>query len=248
MSNLLAEGFRRLFKGKRFYIVLAVIVGVAAFILALVKILSNAFDDSEGLHADGMMFMMTGTMPLLISIAAGLLIVQDFRNNTIRNKIIVGHSRTNIYIANLIVSVFVAVVYQLAFWITVIVLGGILMGFESFPSREMFVNMLIALLIQITFTCVIVFLCTSMKNIGGFVISLTMHYIVSMMSMFLLFIKNEDVQDFITDIVPSYQVNLIEYGYTDIPDHLPVILIADLIIIAVSTIGGIIIFNKSDIK
>ena len=128
MVNLLAEGYRRLFKGKRFYIVLAVIVGVAAFILTIVTILSNAFDDSASPKADGMLFMMTGTMPLLISITAGLLIVQDFRNNTIRNKIIIGHSRTNIYLASLIVSITVAVIYQLAFWLTVIGLGAILMG------------------------------------------------------------------------------------------------------------------------
>ena len=108
MVNLLAEGYRRLFKGKRFYIVLAVIVGVAAFVLTLVTILSSTFDDSASPKADGMLFMMTGTMPLLISITAGLLIVQDFRNNTIRNKIIVGHSRTNIYLASLIVSITVA--------------------------------------------------------------------------------------------------------------------------------------------
>ena len=248
MANLLAEGYRRLFKGKRFYIVLAVIVGVAAFILTLVTILSGAFGDDASPKADGMLFMMTGTMPLLISITAGLLIVQDFRNNTIRNKIIVGHSRTNIYIASLIVSVTVAVIYQLAFWLTVIGLGGILMGFQEFPSKAVFVNMLVALAIQLAFTAVIVFLCNSMKNVGGFVISLTMHYIVSMLSAFLLFVKSEKIQNLIMEIVPSYQVNIVEYGYTEIPEHLPVILLADLAIFVVATIGGILIFNKSDLK
>ena len=248
MVNLLAEGYRRLFKGKRFYIVLAVIVGVAAFILTIVTILSNAFDDSASPKADGMLFMMTGTMPLLISITAGLLIVQDFRNNTIRNKIIIGHSRTNIYLASLIVSITVAVIYQLAFWLTVIGLGAILMGFETFPSKAVFVNMLVALAIQLAFTAVIVFLCNSMKNVGGFVISLTMHYIVSMLSAFLFFVKSEKVQQLIMELVPSYQVNIVEYGYTEVPEHLPVILLADLAIFVVATIGGILIFNKSDLK
>jgi hypothetical protein len=160
----------------------------------------------------------------------------------------VGHSRTNIYIASLIVSVTVAVIYQLAFWLTVIGLGGILMGFQEFPSKAVFVNMLVALAIQLAFTAVIVFLCNSMKNVGGFVISLTMHYIVSMLSAFLLFVKSEKIQNLIMEIVPSYQVNIVEYGYTEIPEHLPVILIADLAIFVVATIGGILIFNKSDLK
>ena len=50
------------------------------------------------------------------------------------------------------------------------------------------------------------------------------------------------------ELVPSYQVNIVEYGYTEVPEHLPVILLADLAIFVVATIGGILIFNKSDLK
>jgi hypothetical protein len=244
MANLLAEGYRRLFKGKRFYIVLAVIVGVAALILTFVKI----FDTEHTARVDGMIFMMTGTMPLLISITAGLLIVQDFRNNTVRNKIIIGHSRTKIYLANLIVSCTVAVIYQLAFWLVTIALGGILLQFEFFPSGEIFANMGLALVIQLTFTAVIVFLCNSMRNIGGFVISMIMHEIVLMASPVMLLIKSEKVQNFIGEIVPSFQVSMVEYGYAEYPDKVYIALIADAVIFIAATIGGILIFNKSDLK
>lgn len=244
MANLLAEGYRRLFKGKRFYIVLAVIVGVAALILTFVKI----FDTEHTARVDGMIFMMTGTMPLLISITAGLLIVQDFRNNTVRNKIIIGHSRTKIYLANLIVSCTVAVIYQLAFWLVTIALGGILLQFEFFPSGEIFANMGLALVIQLTFTAVIVFLCNSMRNIGGFVISLIMHEIVLMASVVMLLIKSEKVQNFISEIVPSFQIEIVKYGYMDYPEKVYISLIADAVIFIAATIGGILIFNKSDLK
>ncbi|SFW53536.1 ABC transporter permease [Ruminococcus flavefaciens] len=244
MRELLAEGYRRLFKGKRFYIVLSVIVGFAVLVLSFVKV----FDSDHTARADGMLFMMTGTLPLLISIAAGLLIVQDYRNNTVRNKIIIGHSRTNIYLANLIVSVTVAVIYQLAFWLTVLALGYILLQFEFFPCAEVFANMGIAILIQLTFTSIIVFFCNTMKNVGGFVISLIMHEVVLMMSPIMLLIRSEKVQDFIGNCLPSFQVSLVEYNYMKFPDGLPVILIADALIIVVTTIGGILLFNKSDLK
>ena len=65
MRESLAEGYRRLFKGKRFYIVLSVIVGFAVLVLSFVKV----FDSDHTARADGMLFMMTGTLPLLISIA-----------------------------------------------------------------------------------------------------------------------------------------------------------------------------------
>lgn len=41
MSNLLAEGFRRLFKGKRFYIVLAVIIAIPTFASIFIRIVEG---------------------------------------------------------------------------------------------------------------------------------------------------------------------------------------------------------------
>ena len=148
MANLLAEGYRRLFKGKRFYIVMAVMAAIPV-LLSLLYYASNKFIESEiaqqgesaellrsmKQYADSILFSNDGLMVLLVGITSGMLIVQDFRNNTIRNKIIIGHSRTKIYLANLIVSVTVMLIYEAVYLIVAVVVGGIMLGFKEFPSQ-----------------------------------------------------------------------------------------------------------------
>ena len=147
MANLLAEGYRRLFKGKRFYIVLAVIIAIPTIAAVFLRIV-----EKRALNLGGaLVFSLIGTMSMFISITAGLFIINDFKNNTIRNKIIIGHSRANIYLANLIISLTVAFIYQMVFWLTLIVFGKTIMRFDAFPSKEIFQNMLLTLAIIFAF-------------------------------------------------------------------------------------------------
>ena len=91
MANLLAEGYRRLFKGKRFYIVGIVLIGLTILLtfmyLMINKMMSSQDVEEFKMTADSLLMAMNGDMPLFIGITAGMLIVQDFRNNTIRNKV-----------------------------------------------------------------------------------------------------------------------------------------------------------------
>lgn len=260
MCNLLAEGYRRLFKGKRFYIVMAVMAAIPA-LFALLYSASNSFMEAasrqEGeaaeifadmrSYADDLLFSHTGVMVLLVGITAGMLIVQDFRNNTIRNKIIVGHSRTEIYLANLIVSLTVMMIYEAVYLVVAIAFGGLLLGFRDFPNTDIIVNMLLVLPIEMAMTSLIVFLCTSMKNVGGFVLSISMHYIVSMFSLALLLLhKHPKIMEIVKEAVPSYQMDLIGNG--PIPEHWLRMILFMFGITLISTIGGILIFKKSDLK
>ncbi|WP_295073880.1 hypothetical protein [Ruminococcus sp.] len=245
MSNLLAEGFRRLFKGKRFYVVLTIIMAIPAAACIFIKI----FEDSTVNVGDGIVFGMIGTMTMFISVTVGLFIIHDFKNNTIRNKIIIGHSRTNIYLANLIISLVVAFIYQLAYWLVLIVFSKTLQRFESFPCKEIFVNMLFTIVILFAFTSFFVFLCTSIRSTGGFVLSLMLDTIVTMIAgIVYMFVKNELVRDIIDYGLPSTQIDCFKYAPTTVSDNLMWMILVDIGICIVSTIAGIAIFKKSDLK
>ncbi len=262
MVNLLAENYRRLFKGKRFYIVLAVVVGVA-FLFSLLyfflnKVVSQVdMSNMEGvevqvgdmkMYADNLLFAMKTDMPLLIGITAGMLIVQDFRNNTIRNKIIIGHSRTNIYLSNLIVSETVMLIYELAYFVAVLIFGGIILGFKEFPSEDICINLLLTLPVQMAMTALIVFLCNTMKNVGGFVLAITMPYIVNIFSFALAFLnKHEKAQELVREAIPSLQMNII-IGSDGVPEHAARMVVLMVAITIISTVGGILLFNKADLK
>lgn len=245
MCNLLAEGFRRLFKSKRFYIVLICVVGIPAAITIFASIIKN---DAKGV-ADLMLFFMTGSMTMFISITSGLFIIHDFKNNTIRNKIIIGHSRTNIYFANLIVSLFVALVYQVAYWLTLVGFGKVLDEFEFFPCTEIFKNMLLTIFIVFAFTSAFVFLCTTMRNNGGFAICLMLDTIVTtVVSLVLMFLKSETAEDIAVVAIPSVQRNLFRADPIIVPDDMGLMILVDIGICVVTTIAGIAVFKKADLK
>jgi ABC-type transport system involved in multi-copper enzyme maturation permease subunit len=250
MSKLLAEGLRRLFKGRRFYIVLIVIAAVTA----VFPVLSYFVVDSreERGFADSLFLVFAGQIPMFVSIAAGMLICQDFKNNTVRNKIITGHSRTNIYMANLIISLLVMVLYYLTIILVTIPLGYVFMSFEYFPSIGLFKKMLMILAVEIAFTSTIVFICNSLKSTGGFVLALCMHYIFSTLEVFLGIIpyKFHKIVEFVEEVVPSFQITLLVYSTE--PDQLPekwaMMLVSCCVITFATTALGIAAFNRSDLK
>ena len=244
MANLLAEGYRRLFKGKRFYIVLAVIIAIPTIAAVFLRIV-----EKRALNLGGaLVFSLIGTMSMFISITAGLFIINDFKNNTIRNKIIIGHSRAKIYLANLIISLTVAFIYQMVFWLTLIVFGKTIMRFDDFPSKEIFQNMLLTLAIIFAFTSCFVFICTTLKNTGGFALSLMLDTVVSMLVLLVMIIPKKEISKILSIAVPSMQKNSLSNNPTVVPDNIWWMILIDIGICVVVTIAGIEIFKRSDLK
>ena len=244
MANLLAEGYRRLFKGKRFYIVLAVIIAIPTIAAVFLRIV-----EKRALNLGGaLVFSLIGTMSMFISITAGLFIITDFKNNTIRNKIIIGHSRTKIYLANLIISLTVAFIYQMVFWLTLIAFGKTIMRFDAFPSKEIFQNMLLTLAIIFAFTSCFVFICTTLKNTGGFALSLMLDTVVSMLVLLVMIIPKKEISKILSIAVPSMQKNSLSNNPTVVPDNIWWMILIDIGICVVVTIAGIEIFKRSDLK
>lgn len=244
MANLLAEGFRRLFKGKRFYIVLAVIIAIPTIAAVFLRIV-----EKRALNLGGaLVFSLIGTMSMFISITAGLFIINDFKNNTIRNKIIIGHSRANIYLANLIISLTVAFIYQIVFWLTLIAFGKTIMRFDDFPSKEIFQNMLLTLAIIFAFTSCFVFICTTLKNTGGFALSLMLDTVVSMLVLLVMIIPKKEISKILSIAVPSMQKTSLNNNPTVVPDNIWWMILIDIGICVAVTIAGIEIFKRSDLK
>lgn len=109
MSNLVSAGMRRLWKSKVFYLCLA-----AAMLLSAINTVStirNAIeyaDDGYTIDIDESFFSFLPTLPIFISAFTSLFIGTEYSDGTIRNKVIVGHKRKDIYLSSLIVSEAVA--------------------------------------------------------------------------------------------------------------------------------------------
>lgn len=129
MGRLLKLDFRRYFKDRSFYIVLFIVLAISYFLIQS-NIMSYAqisdghggysiirFETGRDLLAKSQNYLGANPVFLFLILVVSLM-SRDFQQGTIRNKIIAGHSRFQIYLSNLIVNltfIFLALLlYQLA--------------------------------------------------------------------------------------------------------------------------------------
>lgn len=267
MRNLLNESFSRLFKTKSFYVCLAIVILMPTFIIGLLKFLSIRLNDEPNMTADDNLFFMTGLLPLFIAISPGLFIAKDFQQNTVRNKIICGYSRTAIYMTNWITSAFITLVFHFA---STIVSTGLTAIFFKIGDLFTDVNLYYSLMcipVLLSFTSITVAMSMAIRNTAGAIFSFLIHELTGMLSFLTYFIESEAFAKFLSYSVPMSQSWIIQYrNYNDgmfaidtkvsalhgyiIPegfDAVAIPLYAVILIVAVTAIG-ILHFNKKDVK
>ena len=103
MSKLLAANFSRMKKDVSFWIISA-----AVLMISISEVINNAYIDATVYPEDGetilnfLLFQTIPAMGMVYAIFIAMFIGKEYSNGTIRNKLIVGHTRTNIYLANFI--------------------------------------------------------------------------------------------------------------------------------------------------
>ncbi|MBQ3584921.1 MAG: ABC transporter permease subunit [Lachnospiraceae bacterium] len=133
MNKLLRANFSRLFKSKVFWICLSCMFVPAAYSVGIRAY--NRITASENAYQspDGLLFMSGVYLPVVIAVLIGIYIGTEYSDGTLRNKLIIGHSRVHIYIANLIVSVTTVLVLNLVYMAVIVCAGIPLVGKFTTP-------------------------------------------------------------------------------------------------------------------
>lgn len=268
MYNLLNESFARLRKNKTFRVCLIIIIIIPVLIIGLTKFLTVQFDEEPSTMnaADDGLFFMTSMLPLFIAISPGLFIAKDFNQNTVRNKIICGYSRTAIYMTNWITSVCITFIFHIVS--TIVSMGLISVLFEPgeiFTDVNIYYS-LILIPVLISFSSITVAMTMIFRNTAGAIFSFFIHEISSLFILITLLIKSEALQKFLAFFLPMNQLQCIvsrncnvlgvldedpeafsRYAIPDGFDAAVIPLYAVILIIAVTALG-IWHFNKKDIK
>lgn len=246
MLNLLSVNFRRAFLRKRF------IIG-GGFPCAIGLLIVYLAYRTDG-NVDYAPFFMTGFLPMLIGITAGLYISQDYTTNTIRNKIINGHSRTSIYLSNFITSMVGTFIIYGVYLLLTFGLGSLVTGVSSdFDGERTFKGILLVFCILFTFTSITVMLCMINSGVSGTVISTLMYMILGMSSLIIVFVDNDLFKELFVNLNPTFQIDTVsEYAtgaeYSEENIHISWIPISSIAYIILTTVIGISVFNKKDIK
>ena len=152
MCKLLRSSFSRLWKNK--------VLWCSAVILALFGAalpIKYFIDNRNGVSAwtsDTACFIFAYLVPIMLSILTSLFIGTEYSDGTMRNKCMVGHRRSGIYLANLLVCITAGVILCAAYSIPYTCLALSLLGkFESAP-QTILVDCALILMLVFAFTAI----------------------------------------------------------------------------------------------
>ena len=152
MLKLLYSGFQRLFKNKLLLICSAVVFALSLFAGGqIVRSSQKIYVDAQYFMEDTL-FVTLPYMAFYCATFVSLFLGIEYEQGTIRNKLLVGHTRASIYCSNLIVCIVASVIMLAVMLITGWILGiCTLKDFYLEPSRLALV-LLCSVLITVTFS------------------------------------------------------------------------------------------------
>lgn len=185
MSKLISANFARLWKSRVFHVGILTVVLLASLIVRAkyeeLKRYGDLCSPDDIMFADGMY------LGIIMAVFIGIFIGTEYSDGTMRNKVMAGHTRPAIYLANLAVCFFAAVSLHLVFTLVVFgagipLLGGIrqdmgaILGCSFCVIMAVFayaaVFLMISMLIQSKSTAVVV---TMLLSMGLLMAALTIY-------------------------------------------------------------------------
>lgn len=162
MFKLLDAGFTRLRKSRAFFAV--IIFTVALALLMIYSQYSDMKNYNEVEELDRLLMNNITITGIVIATFTSLFVGREYSDGTLRNKIIVGCSRTKIYFSNLILVMFVSILAEIlhlaiASAIGIPIFGGLVMSGKAFG-----IVLLCYLGIMLAFSAIFTFIAMIISN------------------------------------------------------------------------------------
>ena len=161
MNKLLSAGFARLKKDKFFWVCVG-LMAAAAWYTVFTVCLNRKEYDGYNVGLDAILFGHVFCMGILTAAFSGLFIGTEYSGGTIRNKLVIGHTRRDIYLSSLIISITAGLIICLSYILAAMIPGLILLGFSEGVMGEMLQVFFLILLMTAAFSAVFTML--SMLN------------------------------------------------------------------------------------
>lgn len=143
MNKLLRANFFRLIKNKIFWGIIVITLGITS-VLLFNTIINNQGETKESI--DRLVVMYMYFIGIAMAIFTSLFVGTEYSDGVLRNKIVIGHSRKHIYLADLITSIIVGLCIQLIYMLIVAVIG-----IPIFGTLQMTIEKFLFVIIDIVF-------------------------------------------------------------------------------------------------
>lgn len=275
MHKLLSADFSRLRKSKIFWACMG-----AMLIYSIVYMLSECIS-AEALadysyDIDSYYFHFTITIGGFCALFSSMFLGTEYSDGTMRNKIIVGHTRVNIYMANL-VTVFVVTLMLMCVWLLGPLIAMPFFGVWTMGITSLMGYLMIAVLFEAAFAAIFTFICMQSSNkamtiVISLLLFLGMLVAVGMINSALsepetvngILMTKDGMQMSDPEPNPNYVSGMTRKIYEFINDFLPTgqgiqlwqlqmgntvrMAVSSIVITVVTTLSGILIFRKKDLK
>lgn len=183
MENLLKAGFTRLKKNKIFWLLLIFSIGFAFFYVG--KQYSNYFQIEKNLaqiedpkvaeqvkaeilsvsspQMEFMLFRYPTIIGVVIAIFTSVFLGAEYFDGGIRRKISIGHSRTNIYLSNFIITSVVSLIFYFSFFL-ITLLEIPIIGWITIPTQEFLMSLLCIILFLVVYSAIFTFMAMICSN------------------------------------------------------------------------------------
>lgn len=131
MSRLLCANFARMIKSKIFWVLEIFLAGYGIFAYAS---LAGSIKNGRAIPAGFLPYFFNEMLAMgaVVALFTVFFLGVEYSDGIVRNKISVGHTRKDIYLANLITCYIAAVIQFLTYTLTALLTGGLLIGSASF--------------------------------------------------------------------------------------------------------------------
>lgn len=274
MNKLLSANFMRLRKEKVFWILFFFMFALGIVFPTIVKIdemrtgVINSIDKVFGQYA-----MLIG---IIMAVFCSFFVGQEYSDGTIRNKIISGKKRTDIYLANFIICAIVSLIICCGFFIPYLCIGISLLGFFTIEIKVVFQLLLTVIFLSIVFSSIynLVAMLSTNKAVTSVIcillaflfllIGMQLNKMLSQPETVLGVTIENGVQEYEEFPNPNYlddeERKIVQFAYDFTPGgqvaqctvmdavNLPVLPVYSLIIILATTGTGLFCFKKKEIK
>lgn len=163
MIKLMCENVRRLVKSATFWTSIA-LYGLYAVLVAVIQNHGEYPIPSDEMLTYNYGFFGIPLSGALIAFLCSMIFSADFHSGTLKTKIAVGHSRRNIYLANLLTIMIAALALNFIFILITLVLGLPLLGKFTLPASTVVWIIVNGSLALLAYSSIYVFIVMTSKN------------------------------------------------------------------------------------
>ncbi len=152
MSKLLFANFMRLKKDKFFWSGIIFMFAAGVFFPAMRYVDMKQTGTINNI--DNGFFGCALFIGIIMAVFCSLFIGTEYSDGTIRNKIVIGHKRVSVYLANFITSAIVSIAMSIMFFLPYLCIGVPMLGFFEMDMKLVLLFSLAALMLAVAFSSI----------------------------------------------------------------------------------------------